>query len=107
MGDSDYLRLGDWNASCSMCGCKRKASEMVKNWQGMWRCPEHNEARQPQDFVRGVPDIQTPPWVQQASTAFVGVCSPNASTAFPSFATPGCFMPNYLSPMFDPTVTNF
>lgn len=60
----DYLELGDWNAACSMCGRKRKASELVKNWQGMYRCPEHNEPRQPQDFVRPVPDIQTPPWVQ-------------------------------------------
>ena len=63
-GRADYLDLGDWNALCSMCGRKRKASTMVKNWQGQWRCPEHNEPRQPQDFVRGVPDIQTPPWTQ-------------------------------------------
>jgi hypothetical protein len=106
MGISDYLNPGDWNASCSMCGHKRKASEMVKNWQGMWRCPEHNEARQPQDFVRGVPDIQTPPWVQQAGTTFVPVCSPNGMTAFPGEAIPGCVIPGFVSPLFDPTVTN-
>lgn len=107
MGDSDYLRVGDWNASCSMCGRKRKASEMVKNWQGMWRCPEHNEARQPQDFVRGIPDIQTPPWVQQAGTTFVGVCSPNGMSAVPDIGTPDCCIPDYLSPSFDLTVTDW
>lgn len=64
MAGRDYLELGSWNALCSMCGRKRKASELVKNWQGMYRCPEHNEARHPQDFVRAVPDVQTPPWVQ-------------------------------------------
>lgn len=71
MGQADDLRLGDWNARCSMCNKKRKASELVKNWQGMWRCPEHNEPRHPQDFVRGIPDIQTPPWTQslQATSA--------------------------------------
>jgi len=106
MGDSDYLRLGDWNANCSMCNRKRKASEMVKNWQGMWRCPEHNEQRQPQDFVRGVPDIQTPPWVQQAGTSFVGVCDPQGVTAFPDSATPDCVLPDYISPSYDPTISS-
>ena len=63
-GRADYLLLGDWNAVCEMCGRKRKASMLVKNWQGGWRCPEHNEPRQPQDFVRATPDTQTPPWAQ-------------------------------------------
>lgn len=63
-GPADYLALGDWNAQCSMCGRKRKASELVKNWQGQYRCPEHNEPRHPQDFVKGVADNPMPPWVQ-------------------------------------------
>lgn len=71
MGRADYLALGDWNAVCSMCGRKRKASELQRNWQGMWRCPEHNEPRQPQDFVRAVPDVQTAPWVQSPVDIFV------------------------------------
>jgi len=66
-GLADFLDEGNWNARCSLCNRKRKASELVKNWQGMWRCPEHNEPRQPQDFVRGIPDIQTPPWIQHPS----------------------------------------
>jgi hypothetical protein len=65
MGRADYLKLGDYNAYCSMCGFKRKAGELVRNWQGMYRCPEHNEVRHPQDFVRAVPDVQTPPWTQR------------------------------------------
>lgn len=63
-GGSDYYADGDWNATCYECGRKRKASTMVKNWQGYYLCPKHNEPRQPQDFARGVPDNQTPPWVQ-------------------------------------------
>lgn len=69
-GRADYLDLGSWNARCSMCNFKRKAGELVKNWQGQWRCPVHNESRQPQDFVRAVPDVQTPPWVQPGGEVF-------------------------------------
>lgn len=63
-GRADYLALGDWNAVCFQCGRKRKASELKKHWQGYYVCPEHWEPRQPQDFVRSVPDVQTPPWTQ-------------------------------------------
>ncbi len=59
-----YLRLGDWNTVCYECGCKRKASELRRHWQGYYVCPEHWEPRQPQDFVRGIEDQQTPPWTQ-------------------------------------------
>lgn len=68
MGRADYLELGGWNAVCYQCGRKRKASMLVRNWQGYYVCPEHNEPRQPQDFVRSVPDVQTPPWVQPMPT---------------------------------------
>ena len=106
MADADYLALGDWNANCAQCGRKRKASELVKNWQGMWRCPEHNEPRQSQDYVRGVPDIQTPPWVQVPTTAFVGVCSPNGMSALPDVGTGDCALPDYVSPSYDPAATS-
>jgi len=64
MGRADYLNLGDWNTQCFQCGKKMKASQAVRNWQGYYVHPEHNEPRQTQDFVRGVPDNQIPPWVQ-------------------------------------------
>jgi hypothetical protein len=38
---------------------------MARNWQGYFVCPEHNEPRQPQDFVRAVPDEQIVPWSQK------------------------------------------
>lgn len=69
-GRADYLELGSWNAVCYECGRKRKASMLVKHWQGYYVCPEHNEPRQPQDFVRSVPDVQTPPWTQPAADVF-------------------------------------
>ena len=68
MGRADYYADGDHNAVCYECGRKRKASTLKRHWQGYWVCPEHWEPRHPQDFVRNVPDIQTPPWVQSMPT---------------------------------------
>ncbi len=63
-GPADFLKLGDYNVVCYQCGRKKKASWMRKHWEGYYVCPEHWETRQPQDFARGVPDTQTPPWTQ-------------------------------------------
>lgn len=63
-GSADYLKPGSWNAQCYQCGRKKKADEMLRYWQGYYVCPQHWEMRQPQDFVRSVPDVQTPPWTQ-------------------------------------------
>jgi hypothetical protein len=89
-GPADYLELGDWNATCSMCGAKEKASKMVRNWQGLYRHPRCNEPRQPQDFVRGVQDIQTPPWAQPQRDINIGVCSLNGLTDIVGWAEAGC-----------------
>lgn len=93
MGKADHLELGDWNATCSLCGRKRKASTMEKNWQGYWRCPEHNEARQPQDFVKGQVDVQTVPWSQPPNEVDLLMCSFDGQSAIPGLAIPGCMIP--------------
>lgn len=102
MSGSDYLKLGDWNAVCSMCGMKKKAGEMVKNWQGMYRCPEHNEPRHPQDFVRAVPDVQTPPWVQPPADTFRAVCTLNGQCGLPDVGTADCALPDFTA-SYDPS----
>lgn len=102
LGRADYLEDGDWNATCSMCGRKRKASTLVKNWMGMYRCPIHNEPRHSQDFVRGVPDVITPPWAQHPADRFIEVCTPSGQSAIPGYATPGCVVPGFISPAFFP-----
>jgi len=80
-GKADYLELGDWNAACWECGRKFKGSTMMKNWQGYWVCPPHWEARQPQDFVRGIVDHQTPPWIQNQANEFVQYCTTVSAVA--------------------------
>lgn len=94
-GRADYLALGDWNVVCYECGRKRKASYMKRHWQGYYVCPEHWEMRQPQDFVRGVEDIQTPPWTQpMPSDQFTLVCNLDGMSAWPGVMLPGCALPS-------------
>ena len=106
MGRADYYSEGDFNAACGQCGRKRKASEMRKlppgvPGSGLYVCPEHWDSRQPQDFVKGVPDIQAPPWTQpQPTDSFASTCTPNGMSAVPGTPIPGCFVPGYLHPAF-------
>ena len=59
---------GDWDAICDSCGRKFKASKLKMRWDGLMTCQQDWEPRQPQDFVRGVPDPQLVPWVRDEST---------------------------------------
>lgn len=64
MGRADFLRLGSWNAICDRCGAKFKAEDLHLTWQGYRVCLRDWEPRQPQDFVRGVPERIAPPWTR-------------------------------------------
>ena len=95
---SDILDLGDWNAVCFECGRKRKASELRKHWKGYYVCKEHWEPRETQDFVRALPDLQTPAWVQpMPEDLFMARCTPCDQTAIPGVAIPSCVMPDFVS----------
>jgi len=101
MGQADYYAEGDYNAVCSRCGSKFKMSMLRKHWQGMMRCPTCWEPRQPQDFVRATPDVQTPPWVQPwPAPTYNALCTPQGTSAVPGEAEPGCAVPGYLSPAY-------
>ncbi len=62
MGRSDYYAPGQWNAICDECGQKFKSSQLMKRWDGLMVCEQDWNIRQPQDFVRGIPDPQATPW---------------------------------------------
>ena len=96
MSNSDGYSPGDWNAQCYRCGTKEKASRMEKQWQGFWVCHECWEPRQPQDFVRAIPDNPSVPWVQPVSWEYTGgpYCEPAWRAAIPSYAVPGCMIPS-------------
>jgi hypothetical protein len=104
VGRADYLALGDWNALCDHCGRKFKGSTLRLQWNGLWSCPEHWEARQPQDFVRAAPEHPTPPFVRHPADLYIAVCSPNGMTSIADFATADCAICDFISPAFDPAV---
>ena len=89
-GRAEYLDLGNWNVVCYECGRKRKASSMKKHWQGYYVCPEHWESRQPQDFVRAVPDVQTVPWAQPPSDDILFLCDLWSSSPMAGFGEADC-----------------
>ena len=75
MGRADYYRNGSWNVICDICGEKRKAHELRKTWDGFMACRDGCwYERNPQDFVKGVPDRQAVPWSRPEPTdSFVTV----------------------------------
>ena len=104
-GRADYLDLGNWNAVCFECGRKRKASMLMKHWQGYYVCPEHWEPRQAQDFVRAITEKPAPPWSQPMSDTWAMIlCTPNGRTAYPEEAVAGCVICEYIDSSYDPHV---
>ena len=84
-----------------MCGRKKKAGELVKNWQGQYRCPEHNEPRHPQEFVRAQTEIISVPWAQPPQDFDILICTFNGQSAIPDLAIPDCSLPD--REIFDPS----
>ena len=90
-GRADYYAPGDWNALCYICGQKFKASELVKHWKGYMVCSKDWEPRHPQDFVRAVPDVQTPPWVQpEPADSILQWCTLYGQNSIAGIAVAGC-----------------
>lgn len=76
---------GDWIADCDVCGRKYKASDLTQRWDGLMCCEDDWEIRQPQDFVRGVPDTQIAPWLRpEPADSFVPVTTYQPMVVYPS-----------------------
>ena len=101
-GRADYLDVGNFNALCDRCGGKYKASELKFEWDGLYVCPTCWEPRNPLDYVKGVPDIQTPPWTRpDPPPVFVTPntgCTAVGRSAIPDYAMPDCSIPDTLLP---------
>jgi hypothetical protein len=61
MADDKHYVPGDFYRICDRTGFKVRASKTRKQWDNLIVRLESFEPRQPQDFVRGVPDNQTVP----------------------------------------------
>ena len=53
---------GNWKVICDVCGRQYKSYELQMRWDGVMVCSGDWEPRQPQDFVRGIPDTMRTPW---------------------------------------------
>lgn len=91
MGRADYLKLGDSNGLCQQCGFKFKMSMLSLRWDGIYVCSECWEPRHPQDFVRGIKDIQTPPVVSpEPEDQFTGLCTTEGLSCIAGYMVAGC-----------------
>jgi hypothetical protein len=84
---------GDFKAICDVCGRLFKGSQLIQRWDGVRVCSEDFEVRHPQDFVRGVPDFQVPPFTRpETQDNFIlpnGLICPSLSSKA-GLATAGC-----------------
>jgi PKD repeat protein len=64
MGRADFWKDGDWNSICDQCGYKYKASQLKLQWNGLRTCCRCFDLRNPQDFVKGVQDVQQTPFTR-------------------------------------------
>lgn len=87
MGYVSRYDRGDWKAICDSCGMQFKASELRLRWDGLMVDSKCWEPRQPQDFVRGVADVQAPVWTRpEQQNQFVPVTyeyDPYGNSLFP------------------------
>lgn len=61
MGRADFVKHGDYNVICDLCGFKYKASMCRKTWNNLYVCNPCWDPRHPQDFVTGITDDQSVP----------------------------------------------
>ncbi len=87
----NQYKSGDWLAVCDSCGLTFYASQLRTRWDGLKVCEMDYETRNPQDFTRGIPDIQTPPWTRpkpaEESITLVTGGTTLASGVFSVYAT--------------------
>ena len=62
MGRADFWKKGQWLVICDVCGMKYHSADLKERWDGLMVCRQDWNPRQPQDFVRGIPDPQAVPW---------------------------------------------
>ena len=102
-GHADYFAPGDWNVTCAFCGRKFKASECRKLPEGdplggnAWVCLKHWRPRQPQDFVRGIPENMAAPFQQPPVDSYISdFCTLEGMTALADWAVADCCICDYL-----------
>ncbi len=80
LGRENFFRMGDWRAVCDQCGMVCHASQMFLRWDNARTCWHCIEIRNPQDFLKGIADNQSPPWTRpMPPPIFVSGVAPTAT----------------------------
>jgi hypothetical protein len=97
----NYLKLGDYNAICDVCGFKFKASELKKRWDNVMVCPVDYEPRHPQLYIHVSPDSSNVPWVRpEPADLFIDPvqCSLEGNQATADIGVADCMRADFTSP---------
>ncbi len=71
---NNYLKLGDWNALCDVCGFKHKASKLRRRWDGLMVCSQDFETRHPQTLLQVPRENSSVPWSRpEAADVFITI----------------------------------
>jgi hypothetical protein len=85
-----YIPGNQW-CICTVCGFKYRRSDMRLRWDNVWACPEDWETRQPQDYVKSIPDvIVVYPQLPPPTDEFIEVCSLTGRQGIADYGTADC-----------------
>jgi hypothetical protein len=59
-GASSYWARGQWNFLCDQCGQQYKSNMARREWDGLMVCPTCLDFRNPQDFIKAIPEKPIP-----------------------------------------------
>lgn len=92
-----WYKHGSWNVLCDVCGFKRKAEDVRKNWKGLFVCADSCwEPRHPQDFLRGVEEKAAPDFIRnEPEDTFTDVCWIWQRSAYAGLGSAGCMVAGY------------
>ncbi len=96
------VQLGGRFGYCQVCSRRFFVSRLRKRWDDLWVCPADWEIRNPQEYVRGVPDLLPQyPVLPSPGVEYSTYCTVQGRSAIPGFSVPGCMIPGF-APAFDP-----
>lgn len=94
MAQSKGWKPGRWKAVCDRCGFRFHSDALRMEWTGLMVCGGCWETRNPQDFVKVVPEKIVPPWIrEEPPNTFAPVCYLWELSAYPNLAVPNCMIP--------------
>lgn len=93
MGTANWYKPGDYNAICDICGFEFKASQLRKNWKGLFVDKACFEPRHPQDFIRARKETTGVPWSRPEPTdTEIEQCLLYEVSAYADLGTADCML---------------